>query len=290
MRPTTQATAQQERLIERAGTLLQEDRRVAACWLEGSFASGSADAWSDVDLHVAVYDDRFDDFFSERLDILNRFGTVLGYGESPLPGGAHLVFASVAGPVRVDLYIERLSAIESALRWERPRLLFDREAIAANLRATGDVNALLPQWLEGLVRNFFFGAMWPVRMWGREEWGSLLMNCLAITFQFLVPAMLAQDDPRNYYRPHYHNEHRLKPERRREVQALLGQIVEAFRDIGTGGVDDERLVRLHEVLLGRIWQELRAACAKWGVVYPEAAEQEMREYYERELGIKIGRS
>jgi len=35
------------------------------------------------------------------------------------------------------------------------------------------------------------------------------------------------------------------------------------------------------------WRELRAACAKRGVIYPEGAEKEMQDYYRRKLGINI---
>ena len=290
MKPKTQSTALQEELIERARQILEDDERVAACWLEGSFASGTADTWSDVDIHVAIYDERYDDFFSGRIDTLNRFRTILAHGETPLPGGSHILYATLSGPVRLDLYIERLSMVDAVPRWDSPRLLFEREPIAAKLQTTTDVAAHLPQWLEALVRNFFFGSMWPVRMWGREEWGSLLMNAQAIIFQFLVPAILAQENPKSFYRPHYHNERHLSTARRQQINAILGESLTAFGGIDEGSPDVERLVRLHARLIGAIWRELRAACEKWDVPYPEGAEDEMHGYYQRELGIEIDRS
>ena len=267
--------------------MLEADHRVAACWLEGSFASETTDAWSDIDMHVAVRDDNFDTFLADRLHTLNRIRTVLAYGEASLPWSAHLVYATMSGPVRFDLYIERLDNLEAVPRWEEPRLLFQREAIGSRLQVVTDISTFVRSWLEGLMQSFFFGAMWPVRLWGREEWGTLLMNSLAITYQFLVPAMMVQDDPRNYYRPPYHNEHRLRPERRQEINALLEEILRAFRGIGRGEVDFEGLVHLHEVQFGLLWRELRVACTKWGVTYPEVAEKEMQDYYRRELGFNI---
>jgi hypothetical protein len=274
--------------MREAQSALEADERVAAAWLEGSFASGDADAWSDVDLHVAVADDVWDGFFGERLALLGRIRPVLGHGEVPLPWGAHLVFATLSGPVRLDLYIERVSRLESALRMEEPRLLLDRAGAASRLKATANVDALVRMRLEELTRTLFFGSTWPVRLWGREEWGTLLFNAVAIVYQFLVPAMLIQDDARQFFRPHFHNERKLSPERRRVVDGLLGEIQSAFRTIECGELDFEALRGLHERLIGLIWRELRAACKRYGVVYPEEAEGEMREYYHRELGMDVG--
>ncbi len=286
MKPKTLTTEVQEAVIHGAREVLEGDERVAACWLEGSFASGTADPWSDVDLHVAVDDGLWDSFFGQRLETLARIATVLGYGEVALPWGAHLIFATLAGPVRVDLYLERLSRLSAAVRLERPRVLFDRVGAAKSLKVTQDIEVLIRTRLQESVQQFFFGAMWPVRLWGRAEWGTLLMNATAIIYQFLVPAMLVQDDPAQFFRPHYHNERYLRPHRRRAIYALLGEAVAGFRGIEHGRLDYGAVVCLHEHLLTNIWRELRAACEMYGVAYPEEAEGEMREYYRRELGME----
>ncbi len=126
-----------------------------------------------------------------------------------------------------------------------------------------------------------------MRLSGREEWGTLLMNATAIIYQFLVPAMIMQDDPRECFRHAYHNERFLRPERRHTVDALLGELVAAFRGIDDGSLDYHKLLQLHERLIGSIWREMRAACQKHNVEYPDEAEQEMREYYREELGVVI---
>jgi hypothetical protein len=43
-------------VIERALRVVSEDDRVAAAWLAGSLATGAADAYSDIDLHLLVED------------------------------------------------------------------------------------------------------------------------------------------------------------------------------------------------------------------------------------------
>lgn len=287
VRPSTQTTQPLEALIEEARRVFEADERVIACWLEGSFAAGSPDPWSDVDLHVAVRDEAWDGFFATRMETLAAIRPVLGYAEFGLPWGAHIVAASLAGPARLDLCLEMVSRLAAALRPEEPRLLFDRSEVAGSLKATPNLDAVIRMRLEEIMRTFFFGSAFPVRLWGREEWGSLFANAVIIVYQFLVPAMLVQDSARHFFRPPLHNERHLSPERRRAVDDLLAQVHAAFAGIGTRERDYKALLRAHERLIGAIWREFRAACKKHGVVYPEAAEREMREYYRRELGMEV---
>jgi hypothetical protein len=53
--------APHQALIRRAVTVLEGDARVLAAWLVGSFATGEADAFSDVDLQVLVTDEAASD-------------------------------------------------------------------------------------------------------------------------------------------------------------------------------------------------------------------------------------
>lgn len=55
----------QQRAISRARVALAADTRVLAAWLVGSFATGEADTYSDVDLHCLITD-KSADWFRER--------------------------------------------------------------------------------------------------------------------------------------------------------------------------------------------------------------------------------
>jgi hypothetical protein len=204
-----------------------------------------------------------------------------------MPWGAQLVSANISGPVRLDLFIERRSNLANALRREEPVVLFDRAAVGDELRINWDREAVVRFQLARLLQEFFFGSAWPVRLWGREEWGTMLMNALFVICQFLVPAILIQDDAVEFARPQYHNERHLRRQKRREVNALIEQIRASFHGIATGIQDDGRVARAHEKLIGAIWRELRRACEKCSVAYPEAAEEEMREYYRWEMSWEI---
>jgi len=137
--------------------ILAADERIAAAWLEGSFASGTADAWSDVDLHVVVPDADWDGLVAGRLKLIARIRPLLGFVEATMPWGARLVSANLSGPVRLDLFIEKLTALEAAPRREQPFVLFDHAGIGGKLKVAWNADAIVGLQLSQLVQGFFFG-------------------------------------------------------------------------------------------------------------------------------------
>jgi predicted nucleotidyltransferase len=278
-------TEAQESLIVRAREVLEADERVIACWLEGSFARGNADEWSDVDMHILVADDDTAAFLTGRKEVVERISPVLALNDAPLPWGTHLIVAALEGPARLDLYIERESRLNDAFRSEAPRVLFDRKGVTGTVKLTGEIEPLVRRRLKDLTRTFFFGAMWPGRLLGRREWGTLFTNAGTVIFQFMVPAMLIQDSPQHFYRPPFHNERYLSETRRATVNSLVAEVARAFVDIDRGEPAVEPIVAVYERLLATLWLEFRAACEKYAVEYMESAELETRAYLRRELGM-----
>jgi hypothetical protein len=271
--------------LQEAQAALEGDQRIAAAWLEGSFAGQTADPWSDIDLHVAIADEDWEVVFAGRRALLDDIRPLLGWVEMPMPWKAHLVSATLTGPVRIDLFLEKLSLVESAVRREDPVVLFDHAGVGLRLRKNWMGEVIIRSQVQQAVQTFLFGSTWPVRLWGREEWGTTMMNATVIVYQYLVPAMLVQDDPATFFRPPYHNERHLTPERRKVVNAFMAEIAEVF----AAGLppDPTKLLSLHGRLAGAIWRELRLACEKWGATYPTAAQEQMREYCRRELGFEV---
>ncbi|MGH2600074.1 MAG: hypothetical protein ACRDJ9_11905 [Dehalococcoidia bacterium] len=116
-------------LLDRITRTLEVDARVAAVWLSGSFGRGEDDAWSDLDLHVAVQDEHLDTFLTERPALYALVGRpVLIQGEMPSDAmiGARFQLVLYAGPVEVDWNIGPLSQAE---RPPASRLLFDHAGI-----------------------------------------------------------------------------------------------------------------------------------------------------------------
>ena len=284
--PAEGPTAIHDGVIKRAVEVLERDERVAACWLEGSLARGTADAWSDIDLHVAVSDDSWDSFLNDRRKVVQEFGKLLGYDETSLPWGAQLVLVTIEGPARVDFYIEMVSRLSGALRLEQPLPLFDK-GVSESLRVTTYVEPLLRARVAELSNQLFFGGMWPARLSGRKEWGTLFANSLYVVNQFLIPAILIQDSPEHFFRPMFHNERYLGGERRRRVNELVGKLGASFAGIEDSGPDPAAVASAYEVLLTEVWRELRAASAKFQVEYPAETEDAMRAYLRNQLRIFV---
>jgi hypothetical protein len=287
LQPKTQTIEPLENTIGRAIDVLAADERVLAAWLEGSFAGGTADPWSDIDLHVAIADNDWDAFLPHRHTLIGRVAPVVSSVSTTMPWGAELIAANIARGVRLDLYTEKRSLLGNAIRREPPGVLFDRAGIADELRINWPADALARLRLEEILRVFFYGATFPVRLVGREEPGSLLLNAMLVVYQFLVPAMLIHDDSAHFFRPQLHNERHLSPERRREVDALVAAIVAAFTPLPSSERDYRALGSMHQRLIGTTWREMRAACERLSVDYPHDAEDAMRAFYAEEMGWDV---
>ncbi len=61
-------------LLTHIARVLMDDPRIVAAWLPGSLAYGTADAWSDLDLHVIVADEHYTDIVARREDLYARCG------------------------------------------------------------------------------------------------------------------------------------------------------------------------------------------------------------------------
>jgi predicted nucleotidyltransferase len=98
-------TSARDELLTRIITALSADRRVAAVWLAGSFGRDEQDAWSDLDLHVAVFDEDLAAFWADRHVLFERVGRpVLIQPEIPsnAPAGGHFQLVIFDGPLEVD--------------------------------------------------------------------------------------------------------------------------------------------------------------------------------------------
>ncbi len=107
-----------EPLLRRIVEALAADERVAGAWLTGSIGRGEDDAWSDLDLHVAIYDESVADFWSHRAALYAQVGrVVLVQDEMPSnaqPGG-HFQLVIFDGPLEVDWNVGPLSGARRAV-------------------------------------------------------------------------------------------------------------------------------------------------------------------------------
>jgi predicted nucleotidyltransferase len=277
----------QRQLIERATAVLAADDRVLAAWLEGSFARATEDAWSDIDLHIAVAEEDFEAFVDEDRALLETIAPVIGLNRARLPG-MHLLNAALEGPVRLDLFIERLSAVADIPRPAAPSVLFDRADVARLVQVDEAANARLVRGrVQALVDEFFQGFTWPARLAGRGERGSLLANAILVLYTIVVPAMLARSSPPDALRGVLHNERHLPPNQRRIVDSLATQIRDAFGGIDGGSMDGDAVRAAHERLSELLFEQLRLACEAHDIEWPAASERAARDFFRRELDLKL---
>jgi len=117
-------------LLAHITATLEADPRVVAAWLSGSFGRGVDDAWSDLDLHLAVADEDYAPFLDDRRAFYRRFGEpLLVQREMPsnaMPGSTFQLVI-YRGPVEVDWTIGPSS---QAVRVPETTLLFARRPIS----------------------------------------------------------------------------------------------------------------------------------------------------------------
>ena len=106
-------------LLDRIVAQFSTDPRFLAGWLEGSLADGSADSYSDIDLHLCVEDSNWDETWRNRRTIIEEIAPVLAALEIM---GAFGVGALLDGPVKLDVFYERRSGLSSRRRIAVKRL------------------------------------------------------------------------------------------------------------------------------------------------------------------------
>lgn len=145
--------AARDAVLARLVPALRADPRVVAAWLEGSFAAGTADDWSDLDLYVVVRDEDFAQVVEHRMDLYRLAGEPALEMQLIRQGPSFFVILLYPGGVEIDW---SLLALKDARRPASARLLFDEVGVpvepAAPLPPDG-VATRASRWVE------FFWAM-----------------------------------------------------------------------------------------------------------------------------------
>ena len=158
-------------LLDRAVAIFSADARFPAGWLEGSLADGSADSYSDIDLHLAVVESAWDEVWNGRLREIERVAPILASLDIM---GVFGVGCLMAGPVKLDVFFEREGGLSSRPRvavkrlWGAPEI-YERFKIGDDL---GD--AAIKYALQLNVLGFLQGATWPVRILARGQINTFL--------------------------------------------------------------------------------------------------------------------
>lgn len=161
--------AEREALLQRAIRLLEQDERVVAAWLFGSFGRGEEDALSDLDLWLVVADAHCAAMMAERQTYVAQVGTPALLLEAPQnapPDGAYLMalYETPTGTQQVDWYWQPQSQAKLP---ERARVLFDKVGLPASGLPPLTTAPPAPQTPEERVESavqqiVFFWAMLPI--------------------------------------------------------------------------------------------------------------------------------
>lgn len=261
-------------LIERAVEICSGDARFPAGWLEGSLADGSADSYSDVDLHLCVVESAWDEVWNGRLREIERIAPILASLDIM---GVFGVGCLIEGPVKLDVFFERESGLASRPRiavkqlWGAPEI-YQRFKIGDDL---GD--AAIKHALRFNVLGFLQGATWPIRILARGQINTFLFNEILLVETAIIPLMLLEKDRRAFHRNMFTRAKLIAPEQREECAQLVDRIVTSVRSGDRVAMRDQH-IEMHQ----KICQLARAAFARYGLEFPPHVESEMVEFYKRE--------
>jgi predicted nucleotidyltransferase len=183
--PAPPADAGQQAVIERARTLLPEDERILAVYLIGSYGTGQADEFSDVDVHCVVTDESavwFEQHWTEPLTTIAG-PTVLADRLPGLIGGLGIT----PDWLHVDLLFHPLAAFDR-LQYDGVKVLFDRDG---TLFPDGDQPHEssvpgTPYWPDRAVNLFFYFLGNLVTVLGRDERVVANQGLGAVRDQFIT--------------------------------------------------------------------------------------------------------
>ncbi len=264
--------ARHEAVLTKLVEAAEADDRVVAAWLQGSRADGTADSFSDIDFYVAVDDEAYDSF--DRIEFIERAAQVLVHAE--LPGNLGVV-CLLQGPVKLDLLTEKASVVGQR---ERPaaKMLVDKDDVESGL-VTGWTPSQddIAREIDKLLRMTFQGSSWPVRLLRRGQWMTHAYSEMLLIHNVILPLMLAPNDDRVFQRNPMTRERLLPPADRTAIDGLASQVLDALaaRSLPTS-------YEAHIAISSALGLAGRAACARFGLEFPEAAEQEALRFYERE--------
>ena len=251
-----------DRALAALETLVADDARLEALWLQGSLARGDADQLSDIDAYLAVRDADLDDVFSQRQALVSAVAPIIAWSDGTTPG-LKCVHALLAGGVRLDLFFEAARAV-GALPRPVFKMLADKTGIAGRLSLGWSAPVGVIGHIIGvIVRMTRQGGTWPLRTLRRGQWSTFAMMELDLINAQVAQLMAVQNDPANFYQNPFSLYRRLSPAQQVILDALTREALAglAARDMAT-------MLAVHLKVLDALVAEGRAACAAIGVPYP----------------------
>ncbi|NHI20703.1 nucleotidyltransferase domain-containing protein [Phycicoccus endophyticus] len=250
--------------VRRLASACRDEERVLAAWLGGSLARGHGDAWSDVDLHLAVTD-------ASRFDPLAWAGGVLPLVlADPIPGvrGGYVLLTQDGLHVDVVLH----PGEERPAPGEPVRTLLDRRGLLAD--TPGRLEAPGPPRLPAQeVRLFLYLMYAAVAAVHRGEVEALAHGASVMRDELLVSLMLAEGG-------------RDGGSGKRLAARLTAEQREALAALPPVGVDQAGLLTALEALAGEYLARGRRLAARCASGWPESLEAMVLARWADQLGLR----
>lgn len=174
-------------LLDRAIDVAAADDRIRALWVSGSAARGVADAGSDLDLLLAVADDRFEQFadaWREWLESLTP--TLLARAIPGVPGS---FYSLTVACLRLDVVAEPVRRLPDT-RYRRRTAVFDKDGISDQVPAPEPGAGPDPGKVGYAVEEFLRRqAIFPAAVVARRDWllGVVgVMGCQQLLYDVFV--------------------------------------------------------------------------------------------------------
>jgi hypothetical protein len=262
------------KLLDRAVAILSTDARFPAGWLEGSLADGSADPYSDIDFHLSVAEQAWDEVWKARRSVIERIAPILASLDII---GVSGVGCLIEGPVKLDVFFERESDLGTRQRVAVKRLWGSSE-IYQRFKVGDDLgDATIKHALESNLLGFLQGATWPVRMLARGQVNTFLFSEILLVETAIVPLMLLEKDRRAFHRNMFTRAKLLPPDRSDECARLIDRIETSVRSADRAAMRD-----VHIEIFRKLCHLGRAAFARYSLEFPPRVEDEMIDFYTRE--------
>ncbi len=258
----------QTTFIDHLTAISEEDPRVRAAWLSGSFGKGIADSFSDVDAHLLLPTDAVDSFREEVRGWLEQIRPLVLFR---LMFEGQMVNALTVDGLRLDLWMHSGDVAEvpqgaTRVLWQQKDVLRWIPSPSPQLSA-----AEVARQLERLIPEFWRCiAMLPVGI-GRQERIVCLIGAM-VEIQVLTDVFIAGSGVRNDRGAKARNDF-LPAELREATESAL-----FLPDLSS-----DALAQLHLRLAALMQQHGPILCARWNFPYPQEIEDAALRYVRQTL-------
>jgi hypothetical protein len=170
-----------QNVLNRFVEVCRADERVTAAFLVGSYAKGTADAFSDIDFYLFTADKAHEEFCNGRAAFIHRLGNPVFVEDFDIPNTIFFIFPEGA---EGELLIGRASELSHLLH-EPYRVLLDKKNLLAETAFTHDQEPVDMEPLRRQIQFFwhelshFIVALGRGQLyWAQGQLGALRTCCL----------------------------------------------------------------------------------------------------------------